>query len=373
MANFGNIIASPTDQMAAVAGVNIVMARMNRGRIIPIAGTLAFDGHVHSGRSHDGADSYEAILLRAAERGLDAVAIADHNDFDYRRAAEELGRLKAEGRVPEHLLLVPAQEVTTLDGHVLAYFIEHRVEPGMSAAATVRAIHAQGGLAVAAHPLAKGGVGMNLARRLPFDGIEVRSGASVFPVDLLRELESVDGDWGNRFVLASSDAHGAEGVGTFYTRIYVEEVSLAGLREGLRKRRTEPVAENRLYGGYAALLNSPAVYTFFWPIVTYLDWKTRALGMLAGWLRVDRIEAVPNWEYATLRMLGIAYIPSETLKLSRGTSDFQQPIELRTVAVSKGPLRFSYERAGLFAAIVADADGGEEVPATWKVEAKLDF
>src|SRR5207302_1941605 len=50
------------------------------------------------------------------------------------------------------LQVVIGEEVSSRDGHIVGLFVERRIRPGMSAAATVDAIHDQGGVAVAVHP-----------------------------------------------------------------------------------------------------------------------------------------------------------------------------------------------------------------------------
>lgn len=371
--NLGMLLAS-SDQMATVAGVNVLMRRINQEPIRPVAGTIAFDGHIHSGRSHDGGDSYESLILSAADKGLGAIAITDHNEFDYRGIRQVLESLKAEGRVPSDFLVVPGSEISTLDGHVLAYFITSRIQPGMSAAETIRAIHAQGGLAVAAHPAAKGGVGLEAAARLPFDGVEVRNGATLFPMDLLRELAHVERDWGGRFQLASSDSHGADGVGMFYTRVVVDEVSLEGLEAGLRRSHADhqAVADNQAFSRYERVVRSPAVHAAFFPLITYLDFKEHWLERLAERLLVDRIQVMPSWEFAILRMANLVYLPEEALRLARGDSELQRPLALRSLSISKGPVQFAYEPAALFASSMHSLSETDYRP-TWKVQGVVEF
>jgi predicted metal-dependent phosphoesterase TrpH len=111
--------------------------------------------------------------------GLDVIAITDHDTIEgARRAAEHAAGLP----LAPHVIV--GEEVSSHHGHILGLFLEKRVRPGMSAAATIAAIHDQGGLAVAAHPFwrterqARGrlvhGVGW-WAAELDFDAIEVEN------------------------------------------------------------------------------------------------------------------------------------------------------------------------------------------------------
>src|SRR5438105_6773597 len=82
----------------------------------------------------------------AGATALDVIAVTDHDTIEgaLRAADHAAGRWK--------LQVVIGEEVSSRDGHIVALFIERRIRPGMSAAATVHAIHAQGALAVAVHP-----------------------------------------------------------------------------------------------------------------------------------------------------------------------------------------------------------------------------
>jgi len=99
---------------------------------------------VHSLYS-DGGQAPEAIVRAAAGR-LDVVAITDHD--------EVAGALRARDFAREHPELgvdvVVGEEISTLNGHLLGLYLSERVEPGLAACDTIRLIHAQGGLAVAA-------------------------------------------------------------------------------------------------------------------------------------------------------------------------------------------------------------------------------
>ncbi len=106
------------------------------------------DLHIHT-RVSDGMASVEAILERAErETDLDVIAITDHEDarggLEGRELAAKRG-LRVE--------VIPGAEITTRHGHLLALFIERTPPIFRSVEATIEAIHAQGGIAIAAHPM----------------------------------------------------------------------------------------------------------------------------------------------------------------------------------------------------------------------------
>lgn len=107
------------------------------------------DLHLHSLYS-DGTASIAALLDWIEHRtDLDLVAITDHERIDGALRARELHRAG-----DYHFALAIGEEVTTRRGHLLALFVEERIPPLRPLPETVERIHAAGGIAVAAHPLA---------------------------------------------------------------------------------------------------------------------------------------------------------------------------------------------------------------------------
>jgi len=89
---------------------------------------------------YDSVQSVETILARALELGLDIISITDHDSLE--------GYLKAKKIIDEknlNLTLVPGIEVSSKDGHILAYGVDKVVESGLTAAETVERIHRLGG------------------------------------------------------------------------------------------------------------------------------------------------------------------------------------------------------------------------------------
>ncbi|HZQ48847.1 MAG TPA: CehA/McbA family metallohydrolase [Candidatus Dormibacteraeota bacterium] len=198
------------------------------------------DLHMHTDRS-DGWPSPPALIDHVIENtDLDVISITDHDTIEGAlRGADRAARLSSK------LSVVIGEEVTSRDGHILALFIEKRVRPGMSAAATVHAIHEQGGLAVAAHPFWRTqrmvrsggtvhGVGW-LAADLDFDAIEVENATPGFYVfnQMAHRLNLGLG----ASELGSSDAHILDAIGRAYTEFRGR--TAADLRKAIETGRTE--------------------------------------------------------------------------------------------------------------------------------------
>lgn len=103
---------------------------------------IRLDMHIHSYHSPDGVMTLSEIAARAREAGLHGVAVCDH---DHTLSADEY-RAGLPG-----VLLIPGVEVSTDAGHLLGWFVTEpvgaRTLPG-----AIAEIHAQGGIAVLAHP-----------------------------------------------------------------------------------------------------------------------------------------------------------------------------------------------------------------------------
>jgi predicted metal-dependent phosphoesterase TrpH len=107
--------------------------------------TVSIDPHVHSEGSYDGHEPVELILEHAAEIGLDAVVITDHDVIRESKRAAEIA--------PEYGLIgIPGVEVSTAHGHLLAIGVERMPPRGRPYAETVRWIRDRGGVAIVPHP-----------------------------------------------------------------------------------------------------------------------------------------------------------------------------------------------------------------------------
>ena len=107
--------------------------------------TVRIDPHVHSEGSYDAADPVELLLEQAAEIGLDAIVVTDHDVIHE--------SLRAAALAPEYGLVgIPGVEVSTADGHLLAIGVEEmppRRRPLDETAAWVRD---RGGVSIVPHP-----------------------------------------------------------------------------------------------------------------------------------------------------------------------------------------------------------------------------
>lgn len=107
------------------------------------------DMHLHTLYS-DGTAEVQALLDHVeAATDLDLVAITDHERID---GALRARQIHAAGDYSYQLVV--GEEITTRRGHLLALFIEERIPALRPVEETLERIHDQGGLAIAAHPMA---------------------------------------------------------------------------------------------------------------------------------------------------------------------------------------------------------------------------
>ncbi len=105
------------------------------------------DLHIHTVASDGMATVGEVLDYAENHARLDIISVTDHDDLVPGLRARDLA-----ARWGLHVAVVPGMEVTTLNGHVLALFLEEPVPSMRSLPYTIEAIHAKGGVCVIPHP-----------------------------------------------------------------------------------------------------------------------------------------------------------------------------------------------------------------------------
>ena len=109
--------------------------------------TLRIDLHLHTHGSWDSLSDPERVLERARGRGIDRIAITDH---------DRLGvAIEMAARHPD--AVIPGEEVRTAEGiDVIGLYLREEIPRGTPALETCRRIREQGGLVYLPHPYASG-------------------------------------------------------------------------------------------------------------------------------------------------------------------------------------------------------------------------
>jgi predicted metal-dependent phosphoesterase TrpH len=227
---------------------------------------------VHSWWS-DGAQAPQTLVKRAAGR-LDALAITDHDDIRGALVARQFARARPELGIE----VVVGEEISTRNGHLLGLFLEERIPPGLTALATIQRIHAQGGLAVVAHPCHPMNVRDRGARcltdligDLPLYGIEAVNNAGFFSwlYDAIAALRNLE--WALP-VTGGSDAHDAWYVGSGLTRFEgrrAEDLRRALLAAGREPRSAGGGPPTRCRGTSRSSCGAWCGSPRFWPAASH--------------------------------------------------------------------------------------------------------
>lgn len=155
------------------------------------------------------ADDIAEFLAAAAERGLDAVAVTDHDCAGSGLFAKEVAE-----KAGLSLLVIPGVEITASWGgqrvHVLAYNVKEDLPPNLAPWKVVEEVHKQGGVAVLAHPAKNRELTSYILWKCldaGLDGVEVRNRMNG-NFDASAWLGETS-QWRGRFVLqtAGSDWH----------------------------------------------------------------------------------------------------------------------------------------------------------------------
>jgi hypothetical protein len=205
---------------------------------------IRLDLHVHTTYSFDSTIEPAALREICRERGLDGVAVTDHDSLR--------GGLEFASRLPD-LIVVPGSEIRSAEGEIIGLFLSEEVPPGLSARETMRRIHEQGGVVIVPHP---------------FDIVKLKRMRARRLEELLGEIDAMEALNGKprwwfanrsaqRFarehrlpVTAGSDAHKAAHVGLLYTEM--EEFN--GAEEFLSSLRNASV-HGRRYSPWASQLD----------------------------------------------------------------------------------------------------------------------
>jgi hypothetical protein len=217
-------------------------------RIVPRAGEhwiLAGDFHVHAAPG-DGTLLPWELQREARRAGLDVIAVTNHNTTFAARFAQWWAR-SLTGGFP---LVIAGQEITNPDYHMAAVGIRQWVDWRQPPAAAIADVHAQGGVAIAAHPGLKYAAGFDDRALALLDGAEAAN--SVDPLALeeyaafRRRALALNADLA---AIGSSDFHATPSLARARTYLLVRDQTEAGVLEAIRAGRTVAADDQgRLYG-----------------------------------------------------------------------------------------------------------------------------
>lgn len=220
---------------------------------------MKIDLHCHSFYSEDSIASPESLIEAALKKGLDGIALTDHNNTDgwekAKKAAQKLGAVLISG---EEIKIKKNGKTT---GEILAYFITQEINPERKTTEEIIAeIHKQNGIAIIAHPY---------HWRKPFKELEkykdIADGIEVFN----SRSQSRSGNQKSLYfaqknalpMTAGSDCHSPHEVGSAY--IETEAKTIEEFRKMLLEKKIKIVGkQNPVYVQIFATIGK--LFHLFW-------------------------------------------------------------------------------------------------------------
>jgi predicted metal-dependent phosphoesterase TrpH len=200
------------------------------------------DLHIHTSLGDGMADIPELLDHVETKTALSVIAITEHDGLQAAFAARE-----AWAKASHRFDLIVGEEVTTIEGHLLALFIEEPLASLKPLAPTLEAIHKQGGLAIIPHPmswltrsLGRRTIDRVVRERRPgvyFDAIEL----SCSPAARVgaKQAQRLNRERYHLPEVGSSDAHFVETIGASYTEF--DGTTALELRQAIEAGTTKAV------------------------------------------------------------------------------------------------------------------------------------
>ena len=190
---------------------------------------MRFDLHIHSNYSPDSALDVDDILKKAVKKGLDGIAICDHDTLT--------GSFHARKRVIElnlPLLVLPGVEVSTNRGHLIVLGVRDEIPSGLDPKETIKIAKQIGGVVIAAHPFKIRSIGN--VDGLDVDAIETFNSRCIFGENKKAQKMAIEL---NIPQVGGSDSHMLATIGSGYTEIDSEPDEMSVL-DAIRKGKTRP-------------------------------------------------------------------------------------------------------------------------------------
>jgi predicted metal-dependent phosphoesterase TrpH len=188
------------------------------------------DLHVHTTYSPDSMITPKDLVFYAKKKGLDAVAVTDHNRLE--------GSFKIASETKD-LLIIPGMEVSSSEGHIVALNVKELVPRGLSAAQTVDRIHALGGVAIACHPFVFGKGCLKDRVCSTFDAIEIIN-ARAFPFKRSVKKATETAERLNLPRVAGTDAHYGPQIGYGYAVIEASDKTVPAILNAIVEGKCQP-------------------------------------------------------------------------------------------------------------------------------------
>lgn len=207
---------------------------------------LRVEFHCHTIHSFDSLTSVEELIAACRKKGIDRVAVTDHNTIRGALAAQAI----------DPALVIVGEEIQTTVGELLAFFVKEEVPPYLEPQKAIDLLKQQGAFISVSHPFdsMRSPWGREeLLRILPFiDAIETYNSRCMWP-GFNRQAEAFAREHGLAGT-SGSDAHSIPELGRA-TMILDEFADAESLRSAIRSA----VPHNRLSGFWVHFASRKAV------------------------------------------------------------------------------------------------------------------
>ena len=190
------------------------------------------DSHIHSEYSPDSKSKLKDIFKVAKSRNIDIIAISDHNTVNGSKKARRLTK-------KDDLLVIPSIEISSIEGHILGFGCEEKIDRDLPAAETIDLIHDQSALAIIPHPYCFYRHGLLCKadyKDLKIDAIETKNARFIvgYCNNKAKNLSKNE----NLPSLGASDAHYFKFVGDCYSKIDCEK-DIDSVLKSIKKGKVE--------------------------------------------------------------------------------------------------------------------------------------
>lgn len=195
---------------------------------------MKVDLHLHDNKySSDSHVSIEEIVEEARRKGLDGIALTNHESTDVRKEIEEFVQ-------KYNFPIFPGVEYLSKDGDIVAFGIDELPKEQMTAQEFIDYVAKSGGTCTAAHPYRTNNRGLEDKLNL-VKGLTAIEGYNGSTSEYHNGLAAATAKKLGIQVLGSSDAHVKEKVGIFATLLPYRVNNVKELIEALKTNKCKPL------------------------------------------------------------------------------------------------------------------------------------